>query len=128
MRDLVRMLRYIHSRRASRPASGNAQDFRMPPPLPGPYSYGIGGCPSGYVSIAGDVCEPYFPLMRTWPRMMNSYRRAGPKAVTLHQASRRRRLPPKRDTRPLSIVREGHFINAGATRPHSFYRDRTVSF
>src|SRR5438105_12455373 len=45
-----------------------------PPPLPGPpypygpnYPYGNGlgynGCPAGYITIRGDVCESYFPLI-----------------------------------------------------------------
>jgi hypothetical protein len=46
----------------------DAQYYRAPPPLPGPYSYGYPGCPGGYISIMGDVCQPYFPLMRTAPR------------------------------------------------------------
>jgi hypothetical protein len=45
-------------------APAYAQDYRLPPPMPGPYSYGYPGCPGGYVSILGDICEPYFPPMR----------------------------------------------------------------
>jgi hypothetical protein len=58
----------------------HAQYYRWPPPpLPGPpypyapnypyasnypYAYGPGysGCPAGYITIRGDVCEPYLPL------------------------------------------------------------------
>src|SRR4029077_5397926 len=56
-------------------------DHRPPPPLPGPpYAYGpmpappyaIGstyyGCPAGYLTIRGDICEPYLPLMGRGPR------------------------------------------------------------
>src|SRR5690349_13151693 len=44
-----------------------------PPPLPGPpypyqpnypYTSGPGyyACPGGYITLRGDICEPYFPL------------------------------------------------------------------
>ena len=45
-----------------------AQVYRPPPPLPGPYSFGYSGCPGGYISISGDVCQPYFPPMHASPR------------------------------------------------------------
>jgi len=45
-----------------------AQYYRAPPPLPGPGSYGYPGCPGGYISIMGDVCEPALPLMGTGTR------------------------------------------------------------
>ena len=55
----------------------NAQHSSWPPPpLPGPpypyapnypypYAYGSGysGCPAGYITVRGDVCESYFPLI-----------------------------------------------------------------
>jgi hypothetical protein len=59
----------------------HAQYYRWPPPpLPGPpypyapnypygsnspsgYGSGYSGCPGGYITIRGDVCEPYFPLI-----------------------------------------------------------------
>jgi len=56
----------------------HAQYYRWPPPpLPGPpypyapnypyasnlYGSGYSGCPAGYITIRGDVCEPYFPLI-----------------------------------------------------------------
>jgi hypothetical protein len=61
----------------------HAQYYRWPPPpLPGPpypygpsypYAYGLGysGCPAGYTSIRGDICEPYFPLMGGAPRKLD---------------------------------------------------------
>lgn len=49
-----------------------AQRYRIPPRLPGPYSYGHSGCPGGYISILGDVCQPYFPPMRAGPREPDS--------------------------------------------------------
>src|SRR5271166_2744969 len=59
----------------------HAQHYRWPPPpLPGPpypyapnypyasnypsgYGSGYSGCPAGYITVRGDVCESYFPLI-----------------------------------------------------------------
>lgn len=48
---------------AAAPAGGQ-EYWRPQPPMPGPYSYGHPGCPGGYISVLGDICEPYFPPMR----------------------------------------------------------------
>ena len=49
-----------------------AENYRPPPPLPGPYSYGHSGCPGGFVATFGDVCEPYFPLTQGAPGKENN--------------------------------------------------------
>jgi len=88
MRNVARILFAVTALLA--PASADAQEYRMPPPLPGPYSYGFAGCRGGYISVVGDVCEPYFPLMRTWPRTISAYGRARHKTGALRQAPRHR--------------------------------------
>ena len=71
----------------------NAENYRWPPPpLPGPpYPYGqnypyrngpaYNGCPAGYITVRGDICEPYFPPIGTGLRGPNGcpphYKRDG---------------------------------------------------
>ena len=77
LRLAVLTIGFVFSFSCSAVAPLNAQHSGWPPPpLPGPpypyapnypypYAYGSGysGCPAGYITVHGDVCESYFPLI-----------------------------------------------------------------